>query len=59
MSVREIQDPISSPPYHACPPPAVERLKTTEVQAAAGRLRGRGGGGQEAGLVVIFGYLAV
>lgn len=59
MLVREVQDLISTPPHHARPPSAVERLKTAEVQAAAGRLRGRGGGGQEAGLVVIFGYLAV
>lgn len=59
MLVREVQDSISSPPQHARPPSAVERLETAEVQAAAGRLRGRGGGGQEAGLVVIFGYLAV
>lgn len=59
MIVREVLDPIFSPPHHARPPSAVERLETTEVQAVAGRLRGRGGGGQEAGLVVIFGYLAV
>lgn len=36
VSVHEVQDPISSPPHHARPPPAVERRGTAEVQAAEG-----------------------
>lgn len=47
------------PRPHPFPPP--DRRAAWVLAAAAWRLRGRGSGdcGQEAGLVVIFGYLAV